>query len=88
MRKEIGDPNPLKPDTGYQLFDNQTEFEQPLDVEGIARFLGKKPNTIRNWVASGSVKIPHFLLGNKTMFFISSVVEWCRSLERENKTSW
>ena len=65
------------------FFDNLA-CEQPLDVEGIANFLGKKPNTVRNWVSTGEIKIPHFQLGNKTMFFRCSVVEWLRSLQKEN----
>lgn len=71
-----------------QIFDNLIAFERPLDVEEIAVFLQKKPNTIRNWVASGAVKIPHFRLGNKTMFLKSSVVEWLRCLQRKEKPRW
>ena len=51
------------------LFDNQKNFERPVDVFEIAIFLRKKPNTIRNWISTGRYKIPHFKMGNKNMFF-------------------
>lgn len=63
-----------------QFFENQ--IEQPVDVNGIAKFLGKNPNTVRAWCSTGRVKIPYFKLGNKLMFLRSSVVEWLKGMER------
>lgn len=69
---------------GTEFFDNQIEVERPVNVVEIAEFLGKKPNTIRNWISSGRVKIPHFWLGNKTMFFRSSISKWLMEFQKEN----
>lgn len=63
-----------------QLVDKRIGIEKPVDVYGVAEFLGKKPNTVRNWVSTGRYDIPHFRLGNKSMFFLSKVAAWCRTL--------
>ena len=63
-----------------KIFDNGITTEKPVDVFTVAKFLGKKPSTIRNWVSTNRYGIPYFRLGNKNMFFLSKVVEWCKSL--------
>lgn len=67
-----------------KFFENRIEVERPVDVIEIAEFLGKKPNTVRNWISTGRFPIPHFWLGNKTMFFKSCVSEWLREFQKEN----
>ena len=63
-----------------KLFDKKIEAEEPVDVFVVAKFLGKKPGTVRHWISTGSYDIPHFRLGNKSMFFLSEIVEWCKAL--------
>ncbi len=70
--------------SGNVLFDNRIEGERPVDVVEIAEFLKKKPNTIRNWISTRRFDIPHFRLGNKTMFFKSDVSHWLRKFQQEN----
>ena len=66
------------------FFDNRIEEERPMDVFEIAEFLTKKPNTIRNWISTGRYDIPHFRLGNKTMFFKRDVSQWLRKFQQED----
>lgn len=63
-----------------KLFDKGIDAERPVDVITVAKFLGKNPSTIRNWISTGRYDIPHFRLGNKIMFFLSKVTEWCGTL--------
>lgn len=65
----------------YPEFEEATE--NPVDVVEIAKFLCKKPNTVRNWISTGRYKIPHFRLGNKSMFFKSSVSKWLKDSQKE-----
>ncbi|NRA47177.1 MAG: helix-turn-helix domain-containing protein [Oligoflexales bacterium] len=69
---------------GKEFFDNRIEVERPVDVFEIAEFLGKKPSTVRNWISTGRFAIPHFRLGNKSMFFKSCVSKWLREVQQEN----
>ena len=59
-------------------------IEKPVDVVEIAKFLHKKPNTVRNWISTGRYHIPHFRLGNKSMFFKSSVTKWLKECQKEH----
>ena len=65
-----------------KLVEKEIDIEKPVDVFGVAKFLEKKPNTVRNWIATGRYDIPHFRLGNKSMFFLSRVTAWCRTLSQ------
>lgn len=68
---------------GARLFDNR--IEKPLDVKAMAEWLGVNPNTLKTWVSTGREQIPYFRLGNRSMFFKSSVTEWMRSKEKGMK---
>ena len=60
------------------LFDNLVL----LSIEDVAAFLGKKPQTIRNWVAQE--RIPH-IPGRPVMFLRDSLLKW---LEGKEKKPW
>lgn len=50
-----------------------------VSVETMARMLGVKPGTLRNWVARR--EIPFVKKGRATMFFPDSVQEWLKAKE-------
>ena len=61
--------------TDAKLFENS---EALLTVDEVAAFLGKRPQTIRNWVARHTIP---FIPGRPVKFLKRSVLDWLKNQE-------
>ena len=74
-RKPIG----KKSRKGIKHSDEILDHNYLMEIDEVAKLLGKSPSTIRNWVAKR--EFPFIQVGNKNLFKRSSILNWINEKE-------
>jgi hypothetical protein len=67
---------------GKSLF-SENDYYAVLTTEKVAKIIGLKASTLKNWICAGHSPIPSHKIGGRRIFFHGEVMDYLKSLHED-----